>query len=640
MRRAALWVALWLMAASAAAQAVQVGAWQNGTIDLSGNSTWGWHAHEGDNPAWARPGFDDSAWPEMAPVDAYEHIVGWRWFRLRVHLPEGHAPLALLADGQDGAYEVYVNGQLAAGPRLKPALLITVPKERVINLGVETGDVELALRVFVPSRVFQRQNILAGVQLGTAAAIESERRTSQSARLLGVVPSIAAHLLVLIGGIGALLLYGAQRERREYLWLGTYLILVAVDTVAFELNNFGFAPISVNWFVAIPLLYLATLVEVDFIFSFAGLRMGRAWRVYEALLVAIPFLLPALVWTGRLGYGPYNVVEACAIAPASLILPVLLLVWYVRGNREAGWLIVPTLFMTTTVAIYDIGVVAAYFGWRGAEVLSSPFAFGPVLIFSFDLANLLFLLAIGVVMFFRFTRVSQEQARAAAELDAAREVQQHLVPSVLPATPGCRIETAYLPAAEVGGDFYQVMEQADGSCLIVIGDVSGKGLKAAMTGALAIGALRTLATQDRSQAALLNGLNEQILQAQSGGFITCLCARVDTDGRVTLANAGHLSPYRNGAEVACDAAFPLGLIHGAAYAEHTLQLAPGDQLTFLSDGVVEARDASGELFGFERTLAISGQSAEKIAEAAQRFGQEDDITVLTLTFVPVDVLHA
>jgi serine phosphatase RsbU (regulator of sigma subunit) len=196
--------------------------------------------------------------------------------------------------------------------------------------------------------------------------------------------------------------------------------------------------------------------------------------------------------------------------------------------------------------------------------------------------------------------------------------------------PGFHIETSYLPAQEVGGDFYQVIAQQDGFALIVVGDVSGKGLKAAMTGALAIGALRTLAGENLSPGILLARLNRQMLSAQESGFITCLCVRISAQGAVTMANAGHLSPYRHGEEIELDSGLPLGLAADAGYEESTLQLATGDMLTLLSDGVVEAMDAHHQLFGFERTQAISTQSAEAIAAAAQAFGQEDDITVLTL----------
>jgi serine phosphatase RsbU (regulator of sigma subunit) len=226
--------------------------------------------------------------------------------------------------------------------------------------------------------------------------------------------------------------------------------------------------------------------------------------------------------------------------------------------------------------------------------------------------------------------VSREQARSAAELAAAREIQRRLVPANLPAVKGYRIETAYLPAQEVGGDFYQVLEQEDGTHLIVVGDVSGKGLKAAMTGTLAIGALRALAAEGLGPGETLARLNRQLAQEADDGFITCVCMRISANGDATIANAGHPAPYRNGAEIEIEFSLPVGIAMDIVYPEKDFRLGAGETLTFISDGVLEARDASGELYGFERTCAISRESAEKIAATVQQFGQEDDITVLTV----------
>jgi serine phosphatase RsbU (regulator of sigma subunit) len=151
-----------------------------------------------------------------------------------------------------------------------------------------------------------------------------------------------------------------------------------------------------------------------------------------------------------------------------------------------------------------------------------------------------------------------------------------------------------------------------------------------MTGTLAIGALRALAAAGLGPAVVLTQLNRQQTETQDGGFITCICARVTEHGEVTVANAGHLSPYRNGEEVSVTSGLPLGIRLDETYQEHTFTLAPGDRLTLLSDGVLEATDAKGELFGFDRMRAISAQTAVEIAAAARSFGQEDDITVLTL----------
>jgi serine phosphatase RsbU (regulator of sigma subunit) len=207
----------------------------------------------------------------------------------------------------------------------------------------------------------------------------------------------------------------------------------------------------------------------------------------------------------------------------------------------------------------------------------------------------------------------------------------------LPQFQAFTCEAAYRAASEVGGDFYQVYPRSDGSALVLVGDVSGKGLRAAMLGTLIVGAAGALAQENLAPAEMLDRLNRHLCGRTDGGFATCLCAEIGADGRLVLANAGHLAPYRNGQELPLDSELPLGIAASANYTESTLQLAPADALTFISDGVVEARDASGELFGFDQTWRISRQSAEEIADIAARFGQEDDITVLTLSYASAEV---
>jgi hypothetical protein len=388
-------------------------------------------------------------------------------------------------------------------------------------------------------------------------------------------------------------------------------------------------PLSANFLVADPLIYLISISLIEFTHSFARRRVGMGWRLYECLLL-LPILLVPAIWFGHYSQNAYNPIEAGINAPLAFLLPAFLAYWYRRGNREAGLLILPSLVPTAMGVLYDLGLVSSYVGWKSLDFLIEPIQIGAIPLQISDVGSVVFLVAIGIVMFFRFTRVSREQARSAAELEAAREIQRRLVPAILPLVEGYRIESAYLPAQEVGGDFYQVLEQRDGAHLIVVGDVSGKGLKAAMTGTLAIGAVRSLAGDGLGPAELLTRLNRQLAQEPDGGFITCVCMRVSRNGRVVIANAGHPSPYCNGAEIDLDGDLPLGIAEDVTYTETEFSLEAGETLTLLSDGVVEARIASGELFGFERTCSISTQSAEKIAAAAQRFGQEDDITVLTV----------
>jgi serine phosphatase RsbU (regulator of sigma subunit) len=106
---------------------------------------------------------------------------------------------------------------------------------------------------------------------------------------------------------------------------------------------------------------------------------------------------------------------------------------------------------------------------------------------------------------------------------------------------------------------------------------------------------------------------------------------------MTIANAGHLSPYRDGRELELPPGLPLGVIADSQYEETTFQLSAGDRLVFLSDGVVEATNSQGELFGFERTQQVSHEPARYIAQIAQRFGQTDDITVVSLYLVSCSV---
>jgi sigma-B regulation protein RsbU (phosphoserine phosphatase) len=256
------------------------------------------------------------------------------------------------------------------------------------------------------------------------------------------------------------------------------------------------------------------------------------------------------------------------------------------------------------------------------------------------LGALLSYLAIGAVLVRRFTRSAEQEQRLATEMESARQVQAKLVPLDFPHLAGFQIEAAYLPASEVGGDFYQVLEQCDGSVLIVVGDVCGKGLKAAMTGVLAIGAVRALASERLDPGLLLTRLNREMARSQNEGFITCICAHVRPDGAVTFADAGHPPPYCNGEEIQLDSSFPLGITPDVEYAETNIQLATGDRLTFLSDGVVEARSNVEGFFGFDRMREISSQPARTIANTAQQFGQEDDITVLTLLFTHADGVPA
>jgi hypothetical protein len=226
--------------------------------------------------------------------------------------------------------------------------------------------------------------------------------------------------------------------------------------------------------------------------------------------------------------------------------------------------------------------------------------------------------------------VDAARARAAfaAELHAASSVQQLLLQSASRPTPGFQVESVYLPASEVGGDFFFVSSAPDGALTAIVGDVSGKGLTAAMRVAMILGALRRETSFDPGD--ILHGLNNALISQGQLGFTTACCIRISLSGEYTLANAGHIAPYLSGRELETPPALPLGIVPEQTYEVVHGRLLAGQRLVLLSDGVPEARSDSGELYGFERLSSLTRLSAQGIADAAQRFGQEDDITVLTL----------
>jgi serine phosphatase RsbU (regulator of sigma subunit) len=231
---------------------------------------------------------------------------------------------------------------------------------------------------------------------------------------------------------------------------------------------------------------------------------------------------------------------------------------------------------------------------------------------------------------------ARERAAYAAELQAASTVQQLLLQSASRSTPGFQVDSVYLPASEVGGDFFFVSPAPDGSLTAIVGDVSGKGLTAAMRVAMIMGALRRETSYDPGD--ILSSLNNALIAQGQLGFTTACCVRIFLSGDYTLANAGHIAPYHSGREISTAPALPLGIAPDQIYELVNGRLLQEERLVLLSDGVPEARSHTGELYGFERLPSLSIMPARDIAEAAQSFGQEDDITVLTVAFEPTTPL--
>jgi hypothetical protein len=642
-------IALLLLCASVLpvrSQIFDASQWSHGVTSIEAL----WRFHTGDNPQWASPDFDDSSWPLLTSgkdwsQQGYRGYSGYAWYRLRLKLPATTEPLAVNIGHINSAAELYVDGQLIGANgimRPEPDWSMQL-KANAFPLppALNGRTVEVAVRVWKSpvASSYSGGGFLAHPQVGSLDLIQAGRRVAFDDSFASRLSALAVDLLTLVLGGFGLGLYLLDRRNTEYAWfavwgIGTALLDVLNTTMVLHQSSATFVD-GDSQLLALP-LYLA---EILFLWGF--LKARRNWMLWTA------FLFDAVALAGNsLGY--HNVISlptGRAIMSSFLGLVFLLVIARVllsfkAGNRDARLLIVPVCLMATGTIVEEVRQAIFFAGWsrdRGDLVFWSN---GLVTVDWNDVFAVLYLMTIGFALMLRFTRSAQEERRLSTEFAAAREVQCRLVPAELPLLRGLRLDAVYLPATEVGGDFYQIFPLPHDSALIVIGDVSGKGLKAAMTGTLVLGALRTLAQESISPAQILARLNDQLTGSTDGGFVTCCVAHVSTDSLLTLANAGHLAPYRNCMELATESGFPLGMVPGIAYTETSVPLEPGDQLTFLSDGVVEARNSAGELFGFARAQAISGQPAEAIAHAAQVFGQDDDITVLTLTFAPVAVAHA
>ena len=609
-----------------------------------------WRFSPGDDSRWANPDFDDSQWSllRMDTVwskQGYKGLSGYAWYRIKLKLPASHEPLALGLDRAGSATEVYADGQLIGVlGRMRPIpdwLNRPTATIDVVRLPQSANgrNVEVALRVWESPRAATSSDagLAALPRLGTAQAMQALNSLTYDQFLMANLPVLLINIVAVVIGLFSLGLFVMRSHAKEYAWAGFYLLFSAMLSWFLIYRQIEQLPMVPSVLSHQSMKVFVMVCWLFFVWGFVRARPDRLFStgIVLALLFPVPVILVTL--------GITTVSDSyIAYALLTLSLGIMIFVRLVRlsaqGNRDAQLFLVPFLLASVMDSVRFARGALYYAGWfrtgTGLELYS-----GDRFTVTWDeLSTLLSYLAIGVVLVLRFTRSAQQEQRLTTEMESAKQVQAQLVPIELPDLEHFHLEAAFRPAAEVGGDFYQVFNRFDGSALIVMGDVSGKGLKAAMTGVLAIGALRALAAEHMSPGTLLTRLNREMAGSQNGGFITCLCALVTREGTVVFANAGHLPPYRNGDEIGCDAGLPLGLLSDAEYAEVIFRLSPGEALTFLSDGVAEARNPAGELFGFERTRAISGQSPDAIAGAAQTFGQEDDITVLRLSFTPVGVL--
>jgi hypothetical protein len=607
-----------------------------------------WRFHTGDNPAWASPNFDDSQWPllrsdESWAKQGYKGYSGYAWYRFTVQLPAGLDHLSLLLPPLRTSYQVFVDGKQVGsfGQMLPPTALhvgaaVHHSREAEFPLNLngppEPRKITVALRVWHwPgwSRYYGGGPENGDSLAGESSLIHAHFHHLKDSRLLSSGGDYSMGLLCFIAGIMGLVLFLVRRKETEYFW--------------FALNQFADSmTLGVTIYMhvyAVPLIgsdvlhaVLLLISSLSYMLLLQTLLRGRRSMLFYLAGAAIitPFLLfMSLLFQSWFSVGVVDLARAVCLLVVLVWVGDLLVRRAKEGLQDARLLLAPVLISAVWDPVWWALWAFFQLGWltvsyRNSTLFSHPF---PVSIA--DVVEALFLLAMLAILSNRFMRSRREEQRLVGELEAARGMQSLLVPATAPSTPGFTVESVYIPASEVGGDFFQILPGDDGSLLVVVGDVSGKGLKAAMTVSTIVGALRGCTARKPSD--VLAYLN-RVLHGQIKGFVTCCAALIAADGAATLANAGHLPPYLNGREMPMEGALPLGMMEGAEFSIMNFQLAPGDRLMLMSDGVAEAQDEQGQLFGFERIQKLVGNpiTAAEVATAAQKFGQEDDISVLAV----------
>jgi phosphoserine phosphatase RsbU/P len=613
-----------------------------------------WRFHPGDDPGWADPAFDDSQWAlrhadRSWSSQGYPGMGGYAWYRFTVRIPAGSPPLSIWMPPILSGYTLYLDGaqKAAFGPQ-SPSILVRSGNYMTVPLTNATASASRTIHVAI--RVWHSPVWAAYAgggpgdtgMVGDARLVSAHSDYFQMAVNASNVDFYVVTLLRAVIGLLILGLFLLRPREREYLWFAAIQLFGGADDI---LNFFR----NANGALPIPFEDLAdAILSAGFwiaglLFFSILLKQKRGLWFKIALVFAIVSPLPTpLYWWGWVPVPMASFMTSLLVLPSLVWVLSVLIVRSIRGDADARLLLVPVLLVHGMYLAANVVLDLGQFGFlpRLIDLFSYRIHLIPFDFSLYELFNVLFLVAMMAFLIRRFSRARQQEERLLGEFEAARQVQQILVPEDAPPVPGFQIEAVYLPADSVGGDFFQQIPDGRGGVLIVVGDVAGKGLPAAMMVSMLVGAIRAEAAHSSDPAAMLTTLNERMLGRTQGGFATCLAAHLSADGTLTIANAGHIPPYRNGEALEMNGALPLGITADPGYKPKRFVLAKGDRLTFISDGVLEATSSTGELFGFDRTAAISTQTADQIAKAAEQFGQQDDITVLTLRIAPAEAVHA
>ncbi|MGD0649217.1 MAG: SpoIIE family protein phosphatase [Acidobacteriaceae bacterium] len=617
-------------------------------------------------PLWAEPSFDDSAWETVdltPPEGSFDPIAGisgyvpgwtskghpgyygYAWYRIRVKVDEVTGGKLALAgsDGVDDGFQVFANGTLLGSfgdfSKTHPSVYNTQPTLFPIPPSAQgtaaDGTQVLAFRLWMEPATLQDEPDAGGFHtaplLGQAGAVAASYQVRWLELVRSSGPVLVELLLFLLLAVIAISLSIFDRSDKVYYWIaGVYFLASCLASV----QAIGGLSQSINttvYHVLADVLLVPLLLAVWVMVWKVWFQLEKpAWLPKTLIVLTLIYIVANLLGEelifGLLSHSVAVKFHLLSLAVRLLILALLALVAAlgVREKGRDGWIALPAVLM--------LGMARFQSELNILHIRRNWFPFGMEVSLSVA-ANLLLVLTLFVLLLRRLFLSLRVQRERALDIQQAAEVQQVILPESHFTFPGLAIETEYRPAREVGGDFFQLIPHpTDGSLLIVAGDVTGKGLQAGMLVALLVGATRATAELNPDPLAILQVLNRRLLGRKSAQA-TAVALRIAADGSATLANAGHIPPYLNGTALDMEGSLPLGMIDGADFSVMHFQIHPNDKLVLISDGVLEATDPAGQLFGFDRVAELlrNATPVKALADAAQLFGQEDDISLVALT---------
>ena len=550
-----------------------------GTVALDG----AWQFHTGDDRFWAMPEYDDSHWEQIdigRPWGDQGHwaYTGFAWYRRHLSFgtaAAGYGPspdeVAMFVPHSSSIYEVYWNGLLVSPPQQMPAS----PADQFSPNGVfrlgPAQDGVLAIRVWtVPidsQTTGDNAGLIATPRLGNLEAVTEFKNDADASGQNSGFLVLAQILLYLQLGVLGLIAWSRSRNQKLLLWMVAFFFAAILAMVAnsplrpllFGRSILFFSP--VHALEDISLWYLL-LYLLDLNRNATLMRWTRVLAWISILSASADNILFMLDWSSRHARA-FLVLDAVFTFGFSVVAVFPLVVVFLALRKRldsARWLVAVAALLSE---MYDVVQHTAVQGRLYTHLTVGQIMLAPLFTINGAAVTMptlfsTFLVCSLVYAVYRLT-VEQRQRQTALqeEFKSAQELQRVLIPETLPALPGYAITSAYRPAAEVGGDFFQLIPlsgtnsngKPEGAALLVVGDVSGKGLKAAMAVSMIVGALRTLAEITDDPGAILAGMNRRIVGRLTDGFVTCLVLRINAKGECSLANAGHLAPFLNRDEI-------------------------------------------------------------------------------------------